>query len=892
MQKNNQSKTFRKQALRLTMAAGLSAMMLAVGQAQANDERKQYNVSAQAISTAIIQFANQSKLRIAASGVDISDYQTQGVTGKLTQREALASLLEGTKLAYEYTGDNTVVIKMAEDTGGQAGKSGEREVSADKFELIEEIIVTAQKRETRLQDTALAISVLGADTIDKRGLVSMGDYLSTIPGVTMQDRGAGANSFVIRGIAVSPQTERDATGIYFGEIPVSGMRQGGSAGSTDIRMVDIERVEVLKGPQGTLYGADAMGGVVRIIPAAPNLEQMEGKVVVGYSQTGERGGDNTRVEGVFNVPLIKDTLALRGVAYRIDNSGSIDSIAPTGDYGYYLDNLSTYGGTLRIKDGIGGDETSGARLSARWQPVERLDITLSHTWQKIEQEGLREVELNLPGAYEQVRALIVPSFPPRGSGNYPQPEGITDETHLTSLVANYDLGWGSLHSASSWVDREGSYFYDYSFLYPAFLGNVADYQENDVFSQEIRFSSKFDGPVQVVLGGYYEDRESPRVYAEGFSGDPAHEADSVSDSGWVDCCLLPAAPSAEVFEALSEDYYFIGDYSAMIEQKSVFGEISYDITDRLTATLGVRHFEYDQESYALRTGWWAWSLTPVKSTPLKTDYSDENYKANLSWKPNDNTLFYAQWAEGFRLGKAQAPKKDSCDADNNGAYELADGGEISQGNIDPDYTENFELGYKATFADNRISLNAAIYRINWEGLPVGLLLAGTGCGRYSVNAGKSIAEGVELESSVYLMDDLRLDLGASYNEAKLDGDAPNIGSDGDDLPGSADINFSAGLEYAFRLSGYDAFARVDYAYVGEYDTYVNQPSHLPSSGDYTQVHLKAGATFGNASVDLFVKNLTNADDLTWVESGFGKRNSPRAFRLRPRTMGVSFSYRF
>ena len=165
---------------------------------------------------------------------------------------------------------------------------------------IDEIIVTANKREQSLQDAAMSISAIGGDTIEKRGLVGMDDYLRTLPGVSFQDRGASQNSIVIRGMAADQQAEDSTAGVYFGETPLTGL-SGANAfdagGNADIKLVDVERVEVLRGPQGTLYGASSIAGTVRVIPNAPNLEEIEGKVATRYSHTGQEGGDNTMIQG-------------------------------------------------------------------------------------------------------------------------------------------------------------------------------------------------------------------------------------------------------------------------------------------------------------------------------------------------------------------------------------------------------------------------------------------------------------------------------------------------------------------------------------------------------------------------------------------------------------------
>ncbi len=758
--------------------------------------------------------------------------------------------------------------------------------------LYEEIQVTVSKRPQRLQDTAMAVSVLSENTIEKRNLVSMGDYLSTIPGVTIHDLGAGANSITMRGISVSPQIERTAVGVYFGEASVSGMGSGIGIVSSDLRMVDVERVEVLKGPQGTLYGADSMGGIVRIIPAAPNLEQMEGSVGAQYSNTGELGGNNHQVKGVLNLPLVGDKLALRGVAYRFENSGYVENIAGSymGDANPIPSYVANYGSIVRDESNIGSDETTGLRLAALWQPVEDLSINLSHAWQEIDQDGLREVQLNLPGKFQQTRVQPWPNatFATTANGIEPERAGVREEVNVTSLVLDYDLGWGTLHSASSWVDREGVYFYDYSYQSiwsMPFLDTLVN--EGERFTQELRFVSQFEGALQLIAGLYYEDYEDIYNLAEYYSADPANAGAANAAQGW------------DIWAGHEEDpYWFLGQYRTSAEQNAFFAEVSYDITDRLTTTLGVRHYEYEQSDWAKRAGLWYFSETFVPPTSDKADDRGETYRANLSWKLSEETLLYAQWAEGFRLGSIQRPKKEAwgCDIDGNGLYEVDGGGEVPivDGLLEPDTTENYELGFKGTFADNRVSLDMALYHIDWEGLPVSVSLAMSGCGSYTANAGASTSEGIEVESSLHLTDALQLNLAASYNETKLSKDQSELGEKGDDLPGSADINFSAGLEYGFSLAGYEVFARVDYEYVGEYDTTLNQPNPVPSSGDFSQIHLKTGITLDKLAANLFVKNLTNADDLTWVEhwSVGSEPEGAGGYRLRPRTIGLNLQYSF
>ena len=738
----------------------------------------------------------------------------------------------------------TGAVQQAYGQDGEAAKAQGR---------IDEIIVTANKREQSLQNAALSISALSSDTIDKRGLVGMGDYLPTLPGVNMQDRGAGQNNVMIRGVASTPQSEESGVGIYYGETPVTNLTNstgGGISGSGDLKLVDMERVEVLRGPQGTLYGSGSLSGTVRAIPNSPNLQQIEGKISALYSQTGDQGENNSMIQGMINIPLIEDKLAVRAVAYQFNNSGYIENVAASQP----LPNITTrvaQSGVARDRDDIGSDEYTGFRFTVLWQATDQLDITVAHTQQDIEQEGWPEVNLDL-STEKQARLRT-------GLGGSSD-EFLEANIDITNLVANYDLGWATVTSSSSWLDYATASELDISHL--AFLSGPhynSNWRKVESFTEELRLVSQLDGPLQFIGGFYYEDREERGSLSWLWSGDPT---------------LAPAFPRIVSLSSTPQ------------EQKAFFGELSYDLTDQLTAKLGGRHYDYKRERLQ---NLFASGTHVIQDQFLTKEETGNSYKANLSWSPSDDTLIYGQWSEGFRLGGVQVDVP-SCDANNDGILDDV-GFRVPEG-IDSDTTENFELGLKTSLLDSRVVLNAAIYRINWEGIPVNFALPSCSAS-VTLNAGKSKSEGVEVEVQTHLAEHLRLDVSASYGEATLTKDAPNIGAKGDNLPASPDFNFSVGLEYGFNLAGYDAFARVDYAYVSEYFFRTTvQPDDRPA-GDFGQAHFKAGMTLNNFDIDLFIRNLTNADDLTWVEEVSNRfNNTNRVYRLRPRTVGFNVSYRF
>jgi outer membrane receptor protein involved in Fe transport len=694
----------------------------------------------------------------------------------------------------------------------------------------------------------------------------MDDYLRTVPGVSFQDRGAGQNAIVMRGISASPQTENEAVGVYYGETPIAGLSNagnGGGGGNLDIKLVDIERIEVLRGPQGTLYGSGSMGGTVRVIPKAPNLQDVEGSISGRFSNTSEEGDNNTMIQGVINVPLIEDTLAIRAVAYQCDNSGSIKKVAGGDDpvVDAALAGGKAFGGLARNVDDIGSDEYTGFRLSTLWQASEQLDVTLTYTNQEIEQLGWPEVNLAF-GEFEQARLAV------RDGQN----EGLSNEVDIINLTANYRNEWGTFTSASSWIDYDQKSLLDLSF----FLGLPIDTggrKSVGSFIQELRFASSLDGPLQFLGGFYYEDRETQRDFDLIFTGADDFEDDVIA--------IFSAPPLPETF---SSNQLFVED----VKQEAYFGEVSYDVSDQLSVTVGARYFDYEQDAPTTLEGIFGDAFIPSNN-----EDSGSTYKFNISYQSSDDILLYAQWAEGFRLGAPQTPPPAFCDADSNGLFELADGTEIPiPDNVAPDELENYELGIKASFADNRITLSSSIYRINWEGIPVQVGLVSCG-GAATINAGKSKSEGIELESKVLVAENIKLDISASYNQATLTEDAAGLGLgavDGANLPGSADFNFTAGVEYAFSIENTQAFLRMDYSYVGEY--FGNFSETGQNSGDYSMINVKLGAIFDQLSVDMFVNNLTNADEFTWNENQFSQLGFTRAYQLRPRTIGINLNYLF
>ena len=752
--------------------------------------------------------------------------------------------------------------------GGASGSLAQGGEAATEQGRIDEILVTATKREAGLNDTALSISAIGSEDISQRNIAGLSDYLSTIPNVNMLGRGMGENQFIIRGIASDPQQEGIANGpsvgLFFGEVPMSGYAKSG--GSADLRLVDMERIEVLRGPQGTLFGSGTLAGAVRHIPNAPELQELTGSLKATYSNTARSGDGNNKIEGVINIPLIEDELAIRAVAFRHDESGYIKNTILSNPV--YVDAATALDAThlLVNEDDIGATEYQGGRIAALWTPSDDLSITLQHATQDGEQKGLADDT----GYYTQSRVQA-------GGALLGLSEGITDDVDLTNLVIEYDLGWASLLSSSAWLEQSTvmnadllSYFIPFIDLgfRSLFFTNING--DSEAFIQEVRLTSQHEGPLQYLAGVYYDD--SDIIY-----NTESHTGGDLSRSFYGEPFGVGDSKVGQFWEFRNT------------KQLAVFGEVNYELNEQLELTLGARWFDYDrkvglEELFGTND--------PANLSPPifnKSNESDINFKANLSYRPNDDTLVYMQWAEGYRMSSLEPrnPPASQCDVDNNGILDSTNipiGGDFGS-----DWLENLEFGLKLTSLEGRFQLNATVYQSTWDRVPLAITAATPSCFRtVRVNAGEAVSRGVEIETQLYLTEGLKVGLGGNYKEAEFTEDAPQAGVvDGDRLPGSADYTAYARLQYDVDLMGNPAYFRGDYSYMGNY--YNNLQESGDELGGFGKLNISAGVTLNQISLELFASNLTNADEATWVDSQFPDN---RSFRLRPRTLGLNIGYQF
>jgi outer membrane receptor protein involved in Fe transport len=724
-----------------------------------------------------------------------------------------------------------------------AGGFGTQAVSAESDDraatLLQEILVTATKRgDASTLDIPASISVADEDLISKRGMVGMDDFLRSLPSTNFLDRGAGRNGIIIRGVTASPQDDI-AVGIYIDEAPVTGLGNE-FGGNPDLKYVDMQRIEVLRGPQGTLYGDGSIAGTVRVIPNAPDLGDFSAEIAGSSSSTADLGGQNTSMRAVLNLPVVEDKFAIRIVGYDYDNSGYYQNIAgDSEDKAVWAD---AFGGIV-VSGDAGDDQYTGGRITALWQVSEDFDVTLSHMAQDIDQSGIPESMLALGGTRR------APFQKQDGSG-----EALGIDLDVTNLKMNLDMGSFQLFSSTSVAksktlqDRDlGAYFGPMLEAddMPIYLTDSADTKS---FTQEFRLNTNLDGPWQFLVGAFYQDYERTRHQIMKFEG----------------TSVLDPFEGALLFESLVEEN---------LKQLAFFGEASFDISDKLTAVAGVRHYDYDKDSPDVNDGVFNGGRS---ESAVENDDSGQTYKLSLNYRADDSASYYGTFSQGFRLGGPH-PLIPSDICDTSGVPDQ----------IDSDELDSFEVGAKFALAQGRATLNVSAFQVDWTGIPVKQILD---CGfETTANAGEAQSKGVEVDGQLLLADAWRLDYGMSYIQAELTQDSAALGAQsGDRLPGSPEFQASLGLQADFSMAGRPMFARADIAHTGDY--YNNLQQSGLAAGNFTTINLSLGAEINDSvSVDFFARNLTNKEGLTWIETELG---DGRANYIRPRTIGIELRARF
>jgi iron complex outermembrane recepter protein len=714
--------------------------------------------------------------------------------------------------------------------------------------IVEEIIVTAQKREQSLQDVPISIRALSEKELGRLGANGLQDFAGFAPSLSMIGQGPIRAQVTIRGVSTGDlrfdrAQIRETVGLYLDETPISTQ-----VVSPDLGLLDIERIEVLRGPQGTLYGAGSLSGTVRLITRKPNLQEMETRGDATVLNTA-KGTTGYGLSSVINVPLSTDVAGFRlAVSHR--------------DEGGYIDNLTTG------RDDINDLQQTGARASLRVLPNDRLTLDASLVHQKTELGGDFSYRAEAGDLNE-----LTPSEEPSES-----------KVLLPSLVVSYDFDSVVLTSATSFFRKDTSFRLNSGGFAPLLVGGpttidgdvVTQFEQREI-SQEIRLASNALDGWSYTVGAFYQDQDNGFGQDLTFSGIDAALGLSGPDFG--------AAP----------DQVYVSDISLRTRQYSLFGEVSFELTERLAATVGGRAFRVEQDSDVWFAGLLAVPRVGTEHFALEED--GFNPKVNLTYRLSDDALVYAQAAKGFRLGGTNEPVPEAqCSGD------LADlGFTRAPRSFESDSLWNYEAGAKTALLDGRLTLNGAAYVIDWKRPPLGVDLL---CGFSTiVNAGAFGIAGAEVDLEARPVSGLTLRAGGAYNRGELDGDLPPLGGqDGDRIPMTARLTYNASVDYEFPLpvggGSVEGFVHLDYRYTGDRVTlFPANPSYvgyykLPA---YDLVGVRGGVAWDHWSVELFVDNVLDERaelNRTDFYRGFDTIPGTAIVSNRPRTYGlkVAFAY--
>lgn len=614
-----------------------------------------------------------------------------------------------------------------------------------------EIIVTAQKREQNLLEVPLAIQAISGAQLEEEGKKELNDLIESIPGASSVSRTApGFETIQIRGIASG--TTGDATvGYYVDDVPYSVPNLQLAPPS---RLFDLQRVEVLRGPQGTLYGQGAMGGTIRMVTAAPDYNDILGRAQLEASDTS--GGEASyAADGVFNMPIVKDTVALRV-------SGGYESVGGFAD----LARPAAGGGFAVTRKDVNNQESWNIRAKLGIRPSDNVTIEL----------GAWRVENDL-----DFRNTMDSADPPRyndTTGPDGRPNYIATNLTLLSAVVNADFGGAKLTSSTSYIDSLLDF--DASFLTSpvfgsGFLRNDSRFKTTS-FTQELRLASPGTGPFNWLIGGYYSDGKIKS-----------------------DICLGLIVPCAAPFPPFNINSTGKIDTRAF----AIFGELSYALFDeRLVATVGGRYFEDKRKTAGFDR------YTNAATPSQKGTFDTFNPRFNLSYKLSDDFLVYGNVAKGFRSGSFQTPAQ--------AASASAALGIAIPTAIQPDKVWSYEVGAKGKVADGLLTIDAAVYQIDWTNIQLQTTINGVAT---LSNGGDARSKGIDLGLILRPVRGLSLQAVGNINETEFTSVLPAIvalnplAAPGSRVPGVPKSSLSLSAGYTWDVGGWDARANIAGGYV-------------------------------------------------------------------------------
>jgi outer membrane receptor protein involved in Fe transport len=788
-------------------------------------------------------------------------------------------------------------------TGAMAQDASQEDQSR---RVIEEIVVTATKRAERMQAIPVAVQALGAEALDSQNINNFADYVLQLPNVSFAGRGPGQNDVYIRGISTSKGSLWQAGGIgagptvamYIDEAPITAAGR-----NLDVYVTDMERLEVLPGPQGTLYGASSQAGTLRMITNKPDASEFDAGIELMVGAT--KDGDNsTGVEGYLNIPIIEDKFAVRIAAYDVTFGGYIDNVQGTISFEessriINKDATDIYGvadNSAFVEDDFNESSYTGARISAMLDINEEWSLQVGFMTQELEADGVFDYS---PG----VGDLQVQRF---------STDKLKDEFDQVNWTLTGRIGRLDVVYAGSFLERDveqradyvgytlgGGFqpYYNCSYSSGDFSTLEFDIiecaapeqryhgiQDSEDSQHELRFSGDLGDSVRFVAGAYIDDSEG------GVSQEWEYHSIGGLPPGNQE--FAPNAPhsQAEAFfdpSTRNPEVAFFNDLVPETDQVAFFGELTYQFTDAWSATVGLRNYDIDLEvngSFNFVSG-----FTTVDGDAGGTlnaiqpeNASDTIAKFTLNYTPNDDILLYGTFSEGFRRGGFN--RQGDIIHRTTGEF-------VFPAFFDSDTIDNFEFGWKTTLADGRLRFNGSVYFVDWSDVQIDIFDQAINQLLYTANAGEAEVTGVEGDITYLASEDWTISGAFSFNDTELTNrpaGADNLLPPGSDLALTPSFQGNVNVRYDFDLAGRDAYAQLGVQHRGSTHTSVVINEDFPLDS-YTVADLSFGLIMDNWNVNLFINNLTDERGELFISN---QDDIPRTVVNRPLNVGLKLSYHF
>lgn len=857
------------------VTAGAPSLSQAVAAAHA--EPRAFNIEAQDLGSALKAFAFQSNREIFFAPELTQGKQTLGVVGQYGDLDALKRILSNTGLTYTVTDSNAILVRDVSNVTSRAGAIAQAGVAIHLAraemntqaepqpaaapanpdsntgsnagrvgESLYEVIVTATKRQERARDIAGSVSAMSGAQLESIGAQSFQDYLTRTPGVVFNAGPLGDSTAIIRGVGTSVGKDQGQgpTGYYINEIPLT--EPGYAIAIPDVDTFDVERVEVLRGPQGTLFGSSALGGAINYVAREASTAGFDAALQTSASSTHHSDGDMGYAgKGMINVPL-GDTFAIRGVAYYRTEAG-------------YLDNIG-------IDRKASNEQTNkGGRFSAVWTPAEGTKVSLLSLY---DQNHTPDFGYRYPQQGEFVRNTLVA-------------EPVEYELQLHSLRLDQDLGFATLTALVGYSEKERRLVTDNTEFYSEFAP-VDDDTPGEVLPNPIPYldtGASESRSYELRLASPKGEKFDYLIGVMGTSTDKTFK-DYLASAGAFDILSV----NRELADLRGDTFYWgVGRTDG--EEKAVFGEANYRFADQWTVTFGGRWFDTEVTSRAVYSG----VLYPGSLQLPRGHQTEDGFapKVSLAWRRDDDLMVYGLASKGYRFGNP------------NTIFPL-DGFNTPSG-WETDSLWNYEIGMRSSFLDRRVQTDFTVFLIDWSDLQVRLYRPDSVT--YGTNAGEARNIGQEFSGLWRVTDSFDLSLNVTHLDAQLaetvisytsvtrpDGSVvtvPNvILRDGQQLPGSSEWQVSAmataRLPYASEPS-----ITLAHRYLSDAPQSLQTPN-LRING-YGQTDLRINATFSNVGVTAFVNNLTDKRGVTFGYGDFGL--GVQDFIIRPRTIGLMLDWK-